>query len=247
MATIRCGDHQFENISAVLFDKDGTLANVEDYLRKLSRERIRQIATAVPRIATGELEATLGVEDGTVDPRGLMAIASRRDTEIAMAAYVAARGRGWRESVAIVHAAFERAKAQMPNQAAQSPLVEGGRSLITRIKGVKAKVGIVSSDTHAAVGEFIEHHALSNKIDWYCGSSYKTPDKTAPDFLSFVCQALGTHPEQTLIVGDSASDLALSRQGAAGFVVTVGGWRRPYTKLEADAVVQQFSEVECFH
>ena len=247
MATIRCGEHQFENISAVVFDKDGTLANVEDYLRKLSRERIRQIANVVPRISTFALAATMGVEDGSVDPTGLMAIASRRDTEIAMAAYVAARGRGWRESVAIVHAAFERAKAQMPNQAAQSPLVEGGRSLTTRIRATKTKVGVVSSDTHTAVGEFIEHHNLASKVDWYCGSSYESPDKTAPNFLSFVCDALGTLPAQTLVIGDSSSDLALARQGAAGFVATVGGWRRPPRKLEADAVVRQFSEVECFH
>ncbi|NES97898.1 MAG: HAD family hydrolase, partial [Desertifilum sp. SIO1I2] len=33
MVTIQCGDRIFENIQAIIFDKDGTLAHSEHFLR----------------------------------------------------------------------------------------------------------------------------------------------------------------------------------------------------------------------
>ena len=249
MATIRCGEHRFENILAVLFDKDGTLAYVEDYLCELGRERIRQIAVALPNIAsyvTDNLTAAMGISKEGIDPAGLMAVASRHENEIAAAAYVATTGIGWMESKAIVKAAFDRAKANMPTQATQTPLLPEGRSLIERLKAIDVKVGIISADSHAAVGEFIACYDLACQIDWYCGSSEATIDKTAPGTLAYACQALGKQPTQTLVIGDSMTDLTLAKQGAAGFIATTGGWRREPRVPDVRVVIRQLSQVECF-
>jgi phosphoglycolate phosphatase len=50
-----------------------------------------------------------GIEGDTLDPTGLMAVGSRRENEIAAAAYIAETGRGWIESLAIARSAFEEA------------------------------------------------------------------------------------------------------------------------------------------
>ena len=175
-----------------------------------------------------------------------MAIASRRENEIAAAAYVAAMGKGWMESLTIARVAFDLAEAALPPQLLQTSLVSGGRSLITRMRATGIKVGIVSSDAHSAVGEFIEYYELTNAIDWYCGASTATPEKTAPGFLTFACTALGQHPRQTLVIGDSAADLSLANQGAAGFLAMVGAWRSPPAILGASIIFHQLSQVECF-
>lgn len=247
MATIQCCGHQFPNISAVLFDKDGTLIKVENYLIALGQERTHQIDRVVPGVASGVAAAMgIGIIEQTINPTGLMAIASQRENEIAAAAYVAATGKGWMESLTIVRAAFERAKAQLPPQLSQTPLMAGGRSLITQMQATGIKVGIVSSDTHTAVGEFIAHYDLSREIDWYCGASTATPEKTAPGFLALACTALGQPPAQTLVIGDSAADLSLANQGAAGFLAMTGAWRASPVILGAPIVVHQLSQVECF-
>ena len=249
MATIRCGEYLFEDISAVLFDKDGTLAYVEDYLCELGHERICQIAAALPDIAnsiTANLTAAMGISAEGINPAGLMAIASRHENEIAAAAYVANTGIGWMESKAIVKAAFDRAKANMPTQADRTPLILEGRSLIAQLKTAGVKVGIISADSHTAVSEFIDYYNLSSKIDWYCGSSKATIDKTAPNALSYACKALGRQPTQTLVIGDSMADWVLAQQGAAGFIATTGGWRQELTIPEARITVAQLSQVECF-
>ena len=244
MATVQCCGHRFENISAVLFDKDGTLANVEDYLCELGHARIRQIAQVVPDVAE-DIAIALGISERKVSPTGIMAVASRKETEIAAAAYVAATGRGWVDSLRLVAAAFERAKLQRP-QMEQTPLLSGGRSLIKQMKATGIKIGIVSADAHLAVGKFIEYYDLAPDIDWYCGASVAMPAKTAPDFLTYACTALRSLPERTLLIGDSASDLAIAQQGAAGFLGMVGGWSSPPSLPDGEITFDQLSQVECF-
>ena len=62
MATIQCCGHLFQNILAVLFDKDGTLLNVEDYLIALGKERTHQIDLMVPGVGSG-VTASMGITE----------------------------------------------------------------------------------------------------------------------------------------------------------------------------------------
>ena len=245
MATIRCQGHTFENIAAVLFDKDGTLANVEEYLLALGWARSHQVDRQFPGLAP-KLAAAMGITDRSIDPTGLMAIASRQENEIAVAAYVAATGMGWTESRQIVTTAFSQVKEQLATQYAQPPLIAGAKSLITRLKLAGVKVGIVSADTHLAVHAFIIHHRLSS-VDWYCGEFVANPPKTHPEFLSFACEAIASQPAQTLIIGDSGTDWNLAKQGAAGFIGMVGGWQTAPKIAGAEIVIQQLDQVECFN
>jgi len=50
MATIQCGDVTFTAIAAVIFDKDGTLADSQDYLRNLGQKRARLIDAQIPGV-----------------------------------------------------------------------------------------------------------------------------------------------------------------------------------------------------
>jgi phosphoglycolate phosphatase len=229
MATIRCQGHYFENIQAVLFDKDGTLANVEQYLTTLAKQRSHFITTQVPAIER-DLMGAFGLQGNALDPAGLMAVGSRYENEIAAAAYVAAHGYGWIEALNLVQAAFVQAEASLPAKVTQTPPLEGARPMIQQLASTGLKIGIVSADSQAEVAAFIEGYAMA-PISWYCGAAATnlatTPlAKGHPDFLKFACQAMNTDCKATLIVGDSAADLQLAQQGAAGFLGMTGGWQR---------------------
>ncbi|MGL5195823.1 MAG: HAD family hydrolase, partial [Chroococcales cyanobacterium] len=47
MTTIQCRDIKFERIEAIIFDKDGTLEDSEDFLRLLGQKRSRIIDARV--------------------------------------------------------------------------------------------------------------------------------------------------------------------------------------------------------
>ena len=227
MATIQCRGHSFENIQAVLFDKDGTLAKVETYLLALGRERSHFIETQVPGLHKPILSA-FGLQQDSLDPTGLMAVGSRSESKIAAAAYVAAAGYGWIAALNLVESAFQQAAAALPAKVTQTPLMEGTTLLLRRLRDAQVKLGIVSSDTHTEVTAFVNHHQLTD-VGWYCGTAAETLPKTHPDFLKFACQAMGVNSSATLVMGDSAADLQLAQQGAAGFLGMTGGWQRPPT------------------
>ncbi len=109
MLTIHCGNAKFENIQAIFFDKNGTLEDSEVYLRSLGQKVSRLIDAQIPGIGEPLLMA-YGINGNTLDHRGLMAVASRRETEIATAAYIAETGRGWFESLKIARQYLDEAE-----------------------------------------------------------------------------------------------------------------------------------------
>jgi phosphoglycolate phosphatase len=109
MATIKCGDKTFPDIQAILFDKNGTLEDSESYFRSLGQRGARIIDAQVPGIGEPLLMA-FGINGDRLDPAGLMAVGSRRETETAAAAYIAETGRGWFESLTIARQALAEAE-----------------------------------------------------------------------------------------------------------------------------------------
>ncbi len=245
MATIRCLDQRFENIQAVLFDKDGTLANVEEYLRDLGEARSHCINTQVPHLKD-LLLTTFGIEKKGIDPSGLMAVGSRYENEVAAAAYIAATGKGWIASLEMAGTAFQKAESSLPEKVTQTPPLAGAKQLLQRLQSAEITLGIVSVDLHSEVTAFIDRYQLS-EISWHCGASSDKPAKTHPDFLEFVCRAMDIDPTATLIIGDSASDLRLALQGASGFIGMTGGWRSPpYISVKGRSAVDlRIATVSC--
>ena len=246
MATIVCNEHRFENIEAVLFDKDGTLANVEDYLIRLGMVRSQEIICRAP-IDQSSLLSAFGQTHRSIDPAGLMAVGSRYENEIAAAAYVAASGVGWVAATTLVKQAFNAGATQLAEKSGQTPILPGANRLIRALSAQNVKVGIVSSDIHLEVSKFIQQYNLD--VDWYCGVGGADLTKTQAGFLFFACQQLVSTPETTLVIGDSASDRKLSEQGAAGFIGVTGGWRsvRSHQSITAElgpVVVTQLDQVQ---
>jgi phosphoglycolate phosphatase len=226
-------DYRLDGIRAVLFDKDGTLADVETYLRALAIARSRCVASQVPGLEKPLCAAFgLSLQTGELDPAGLMAVGSRQDNCIAAAAYVAATGVGWIAALELVEQAFQQAQATLPPKVGQTPPLEGAIALLHRLAAQGIKTAIVSADTQAEVTAFIEHYELPH-IAWHCGTAPGRLPKTHPDFLRFACDAIsGTGiitaltPAEIVVIGDSAADWRLAQQGAAGFVGMTGGWRQ---------------------
>ena len=100
MVNIRCGNIEFKNIEAIIFDKDGTLEDSNNFLRELSIHRARLLDAQIPGIGEPLLMA-FGLQNNQLDPTGLMAVGSRQENLIAAAAYIAETGKSWFEALKI--------------------------------------------------------------------------------------------------------------------------------------------------
>ncbi|MGF1537734.1 MAG: HAD family hydrolase [Elainellaceae cyanobacterium] len=243
MVSIRCGDRLFDNLSAVIFDKDGTLADPGDFLLNLARRRTRLVDARIPGVQEPLLMA-MGVLDGAIDPAGLMAVGSYWETSIAAAAYVAETGRGWRESLKIVEASFAEADQAWGNKAPHTPMFEDALPCLQRLHGTGLKLGIASADTPENVAQFVEHYGLSKYFSAQLGSD-RYLAKPSSAFLAKACTALGVTPSQVLIVGDSLTDVELARQSdTAGCILVDRGGTNGQAVSAADTVVPELTALE---
>lgn len=242
MVTIGCKDVTFPDIQAIVFDKDGTLANSELFLRNLSQRRARLIDAKIPGVQEPLLMA-FGVDGNRINPSGLMAVGTRQENEIAAAAYVAETGRDWLEALTLVRNAFTEADYYLQRKADHTPLIEGALELLKMLSAAGLKLGILSADSSENIREFATQYAIEPYFHAFIGVDGQL-NKADPNLLDRCFTALGVAPAHTLMVGDSPLDVEIARTTAmAGCIGMTGGWQTPPVLAQADSVVAQLSDI----
>ncbi|HBR00688.1 MULTISPECIES: HAD family hydrolase [unclassified Roseofilum] len=243
MVTVVCHDRQFENISAILFDKDGTLAHSEPYLRHLAQRRARLIDAQIPGVGEPLLMA-FGVDEQGFNPAGLTAVGSRQENKIAAAAYVAETGRCWLESLEIINQAFQEADRVMQNKAKETVVLPGVAEVFDRLRRSHLKLGVVSSDIRENIEKFLDFYQLSDYIQIIQGAE---PHLTKPNPQVFwsACEQLGVSPQEVLMVGDAPGDFTMARNAqAAGSIGVAWGWSRRPNLDKADVAIAKLDEIQ---
>lgn len=234
MPTLRCQDQVFENIQAILFDKDGTLANVEGYLKQLGQKRARLLDAQVPGVQEPLLMA-FGLAPTGLNPMGLLAVGSRRENEIAAAAYLAETGLPWAEARQRAEVAFREADQALTPKATATPPLPDIEAWLQQWAIAGFKLGILSADTPDHIEEFVMAYSLPITAFQGVEGHLSKPD---PRLYTALCQKLNVPPEQTVMVGDSTLDMQMAKaaQSAGGIGVT-WGWSTPVAIAQATCLI----------
>lgn len=217
MIKIICKDKIFTDIEAIFFDKDGTIEDSRHYLYQLTNERIRLLTKHKPGIKD-YLPKIFGIEAGNIDPKGLMAVGSRQDNELAAAAFIASSGCGWYQAKAIAYQAFEQAARNITPTKESYPMFSGTLPLLQKLTTAKCKLGIVSADSLSGIKRFVEQEQLQDYFQTLVGSDREL-QKPDPKLYLKACQTIDVAPQNTLMVGDSVGDILMAQQaGAAGTI-----------------------------
>ena len=218
---IACQDLKFENISAIIFDKDGTLENSLVFWREVGIRRARIIDAQIPGVGD-PLLMSFGIQDNVLDPTGLLAVGSRQENEIAAAAYISETGRSWFEAKKIAQEAFREVSESkyLIKNPESAPLFPEVRATLEFLASQGLKLGILSADSTEEVTNFVVNHQLEDYIKLNMGVD---DEITKPDPRLFIeaCQLLGVAPSQTLMVGDSQLDIALGIGANAAGTIAV--------------------------
>lgn len=233
MVKIACNDIIFPDIQAIFFDKDGTLEDSRFFLQELASERVNQIALTYPNIKDNLLLA-LGIAEG-IDPKGLMAVGSRHDNELAAAAYVASNGCGWFAAREIAKTAFENAAQKVRPTKENSPIFADSLAVIKTLAAANLKLGVISADSTAGIQTFLQRENLSSYFPLAMGSDLSL-SKPNPLLYLKACKILNVLPQNTLMVGDSLGDIQMAREAHAGGTIGIA-WNNPTAKYLDTATV----------
>ncbi|MEM0979833.1 MAG: HAD family hydrolase, partial [Cyanobacteria bacterium P01_H01_bin.58] len=235
MATLTCQGKRFEHIAAVLFDKDGTLADSHGFLHKLAIARSQYLEQHVPGTGSS-LMAAFGCDTTTCNTSGLMAVGTRYENEIAAATYVAAQSKAWGEALVIAQQAFIAADQQFRRKAIATPPYADIVPMLEQLARHGVRLAVLSGDTTPNVQDFVDCYDLTHLVSW-CAGSEKMPRKPDPQMLWQACQQLQVLPEHSLVIGDSILDRQLAHQGQAQAFISVT-WGGSAAIDGADAIAQ---------
>ncbi len=239
MATIKCKDKTFTDIKAILFDKNGTLEDSEVDLRHFAQKAARIIDARIPGIGEPLLMA-FGVNGDTLDAAGLMAVASRRETEIAAAAYIAETGRGWIESLQIAHQSLDEADKYLGDS--PSPLFTGSLEILQKLSQADLKLGILSAATTEEVNSFVTDHQLRDYLSLEMGVDGNI-FKPEPALFLQACEKLGVEASATLMVGDSVGDMQMASNAKAAGCIGITWIGKADNVRGADVVIDKLDEI----
>ena len=243
MVNIRCGNIEFKNIEAIIFDKDGTLEDSNNFLRELSIRRARLLDAQIPGIGEPLLMA-FGLQNNQLDPTGLMAVGSRQENLIAAAAYIAETGRSWFAALEMAENAFREVDQDLKKDRTTSPLFAGSLDVLRTLSNAGLKLGILSAAPTQDVEHFVQEHNLSPYIQLKMGGDQGL-SKPDPQLFIKACQTLITSPHKTVMVGDSQGDIIMAKE--AGVAGTIGiCWANnaaPHLN-QADIIITQIEEIQ---
>ncbi|MDX2235114.1 MAG: HAD-IA family hydrolase [Hyphomonadaceae bacterium] len=93
------------------------------------------------------------------------------------------------------------------------PLYAGARDLVARLRDDGWRLGIATGKARRGVDAFLAHHGFDGWFDAaFCADD--GPGKPDPHMLRLVIEAVGAHPADAVMIGDTSFDMAMAR--AAG-------------------------------
>ena len=200
-------------ISAILFDKDGTLIDYHRTWIPLNREAAMfaaggQIALAENLLAAGGWDsATERVQAGSM-------LAAGSTTEIAELWHNNASPFGIHELTRGIDQIFAR------GMAAAVPVGDLRRQFAD-LKERNYALGIASSDSAASVAALVDRFELNDLVDFVAGYDSGYGSKPSPGMFLAFCAAIECQPGAAAVVGDNLHDMQMAESGGAGLKIAV--------------------------
>jgi phosphoglycolate phosphatase len=239
----------------IIFDKDGTLIAFDlmwkTWYAHLTGALRRQVRFSAEMERA--LRETLGADaesascsGGEWDPDGPLTLAATGEVRLLIAGILYRYGhKAWPEALRITQQAESEARAALEGYDLLQP-IGPLRALFERLTQAGILLAIATADDRHPTEDALARLGIASLCAaWVCGDD-GVPLKPAPDMVLKLCRDLHTAPEDTIVVGDTVSDLQMGRSAGCGWVigVTSGALRREYLEPYADLVIPDIHAIE---
>lgn len=202
-------------IRGILFDKDGTLIEMDSMWLPAWEGAAQQVATRAgePGLADALLRKTgYHRATGTFDPNATFLTGTVHDIVNAWATVLGDKASPDLEPMIL--RVFAEASTREPVP------VTDVRALLRSLRRRGYILGAATNDSTRKVQRMVDHLGLADDLAFHCGADAGYGGKPGPGMGLAFCEETGIPPERVLMVGDSIIDALMSR--AAGFGAAVG-------------------------
>ncbi|MGI9521004.1 MAG: HAD family hydrolase [Hyphomicrobiaceae bacterium] len=223
-------------ISAILFDKDGTLIDYHRTWTSINYDAALLAARGDPQLANRLL--VIGGWDA-ITQRVAANSALAAGTTFEIATLWSKHGSEF-DVVELTEAIDQKFSRGMINAVPVTEL----EPLFSNLKDRGLMLGIASSDSAAAVDAFAKQYKLIGYLDFSAGYDSGHGIKPGPGMLLAFCDAVGCDPSETVVVGDNHHDMAMAESGGSGLRIAVltGTGSRAELEPHSDRCIES---IEC--
>jgi phosphoglycolate phosphatase-like HAD superfamily hydrolase len=220
----------FDNIDAVILDKDGVFVDFQKlwlrviaYRAQLIAEMASETSEMLAKVRAACIRA-MGVDedDETVDPIGPAAMpAEYVRLALATALFLCKNESDpsftWSHSFSIVDESMQKTRTDL-DIVEMSEAIEGSIEKIQEIHGSGLKLAVYTSDALEHAEAAVKKFGIENQIMAIQAGEIKT----AKNYLS-LCDKIKVSPENTLLITDSPIDLQAAKACSANTIAVFSG------------------------
>ncbi|XP_020620732.1 uncharacterized protein LOC110058420, partial [Orbicella faveolata] len=231
--------------SLVIFDKDGTLIDVNTVWIPWMESHVRELEEATGLALADKMYEEVGFcpKKRVYSDGGLLAHATVAEIRQAFVSV-------------LVKSGVDEIKAQKLVDNCCKDFDSGGHDTLEplgdlpaifeslRAKGVKT--AICTTDSREGTLSALDRLGLMSMVDKIvCGDDQDTKPKPDPETALGICKDLDVCPSQTVIIGDTVADTTMGRSAGLGLTIGVlsGAGNQKFLEKEADVVLNNVDEL----
>ncbi|OKP89587.1 hypothetical protein A3844_06310 [Paenibacillus helianthi] len=218
-----------QSISAILFDKDGTLLQFvslwgswsECFLGQFTRQ-LQQRGLEFPAQHRPSLLGTIHDAEGRItdyDRNGPLAMGTMSDLYAILCWQGYLLGLSWAESMELVDHCRREADAMLERSRPVLPL-PGLLRFLDDCAASGILLAVVTADETAAAENHLRWLGIRDYFSVVIGTDQAERGKPFPDMVLLACTRLGVQPAAAAVIGDTNGDMRMSK--AAGAAVAIG-------------------------
>ena len=227
-------------VKAILFDKDGTLTNIDNMwieptemvIRKILKQHIKEDST----VTIKQMLELLGIVQGEIVPNSVIASGTVEDMLDEIRKYFPI------DKTALYDEVLQDFRNYLLAHPDMIVPIGDVAFLISELKNKGIKVGVVTNDSYVPTKTIFEILKI-----WHLFDFVATPDdypaKPEADSLIGASQQLGVALEEIFYVGDSYLDMAYAKHCGGGIAVLTSGSDGQKMKEESVLVLDSVEQL----
>ena len=257
MAELLIRDTSVGFIKAIIFDKDGTLSNSEEYLIELAKTRIEFAVNKLKKLQINSIKIKIfkkllcyvyGLKKKSLSANACLAIASKEQNIISTATIFTLFGFDWSKSLFISEEIFNEVDIFLLKNRAitqkHRTLISGAFDLLLSLKKQGVYISLMTNDTQAGIQEFVLSNKLEGMFDYFWSAENK-PSKPNPEAVIELCKNMKLKPSECALISDANTDLTMAQKAGVPIVVGfTGGWNIPPTLNEKRFIIEKLNELK---